>query len=60
MRTVLRIALCSLPLHLFAAEVEGKPVFILTADLHNSFAIKVTDRVWEFASGPLNSLPRPA
>lgn len=33
-----------------------KPVFILTADLHNSFAIKITDRVWEFASGPLNSV----
>lgn len=33
----------------------GKPVFVLTGDLHNSFAIKVTDRVWEFASGPHNS-----
>ena len=33
-----------------------KPVFILTADLHNSFAIKITDRVWEFSSGPLNSV----
>ena len=33
----------------------GKPVFILTGDLHNSFAIKITDRVWEFASGPHNS-----
>lgn len=34
----------------------GKPVFVLTGDLHNSFAIKVTDRVWEFASGPHNSI----
>ena len=34
----------------------GKPVFVLTGDLHNSFAIKVTDRVWEFASGPHNSV----
>ena len=34
----------------------GKPVFILTADLHNSFAVKITDRVWEFSSGPLNSV----
>lgn len=34
----------------------GKPVFILTGDLHNSFVIKVTDRIWEFASGPHNSL----
>ena len=33
----------------------GKPVFVLTGDLHNSFAIKVTDRIWEFASGPLTS-----
>ncbi len=33
----------------------GKPVFVLTGDLHNSFAIKVTDRVWEFASAPHNS-----
>jgi phosphodiesterase/alkaline phosphatase D-like protein len=33
----------------------GKPVLILTGDLHNSFAIKITDRVWEFASGPHNS-----
>lgn len=33
----------------------GKPVLVLTGDLHNSFAIKITDRVWEFASGPHNS-----
>ena len=33
----------------------SKPVFVLTGDLHNSFAIKITDRVWEFASGPHNS-----
>ena len=33
----------------------NKPVFVLTGDLHNSFAIKITDRVWEFASGPHNS-----
>lgn len=36
-----------------------KPVFILTGDLHNSFAIKITDRVWEFASGPHNSTNHP-
>lgn len=34
----------------------GKPVFVLTGDLHNSFAIKITDNVWEFASGPHNSV----
>jgi len=33
----------------------GKPVFVLTGDLHNSFVVKITDRVWEFASGPHNS-----
>ena len=33
----------------------GKPVLVLTGDLHNSFAIKITDTVWEFASGPHNS-----
>ena len=38
-----------------AFDKLGKPVFLLTGDLHNSFAIKITDRVWEFASGPHNS-----
>ena len=33
-----------------------KAVFVLTGDLHNSFAIKITDNVWEFASGPHNSI----
>lgn len=33
----------------------GKPVFVLTGDLHNSFVIRITDNVWEFASGPHNS-----
>jgi len=33
----------------------GKPVMVLTGDIHNSFSIKITDRVWEFASGPHNS-----
>ncbi len=32
-----------------------KKVFVLTGDLHNSFVIKITDNVWEFASGPHNS-----
>ncbi len=36
-------------------ESLGRPVFVLTGDLHNSFAIKITDRIWEFASGPHNS-----
>lgn len=32
-----------------------KPVFLLTGDLHNSFAIEITDNIWEFASGPHES-----
>lgn len=37
-------------------EKIGKKVFVMTGDLHNSFAIKVTDDVWEFCSGPHNSV----
>jgi len=37
----------------------GKPVLLMTGDLHNSFAVKITDRVWEFASGPLGSQNHP-
>jgi len=37
-------------------DALDKPVFVLTGDLHNSFAIRVTDNVWEFASGPHNSI----
>jgi alkaline phosphatase D len=36
-----------------------KPVMIMTGDLHNSWAVKITDRVWEFASGPLGSQNHP-
>lgn len=32
-----------------------KQVFLLTGDLHNSFAIQISDNVWEFASGPHES-----
>ena len=38
----------------FFDKLKG-PVFVLTGDLHNSFAIRITDKVWEFASGPHNS-----
>ncbi len=41
-------------------EKLGKPVMVMTGDLHNSFAVKVTDRVWEFAAGPHNSQNHPA
>jgi alkaline phosphatase D len=34
----------------------GKKVFVMTGDLHNSFAIRVTDDVWEFCCGPHNSV----
>lgn len=34
----------------------GAPVFVLSGDLHNSYSVKITDKVWEFASGPHNSV----
>ncbi len=34
----------------------NKPVFVMTGDLHNSFAIQITDQVWEFCVGPHNSV----
>ncbi|WP_436717286.1 metallophosphoesterase family protein [Roseiconus lacunae] len=37
-------------------EKMGKRVFVMTGDLHNSFAIKVTDNVWEFCCGPHSSV----
>lgn len=37
-------------------EGLNKPVFVLTGDLHNSFAIKITDHIWEFCAGPHNSV----
>ena len=37
----------------------NKPVIVMTGDLHNSWAVKVTDTVWEFASGPHNSQNHP-
>lgn len=39
-----------------AWEEMKKPVFVLTGDLHNSFAIKITDSIWEFCCGPHNSV----
>jgi alkaline phosphatase D len=32
-----------------------KPVIIFTGDLHNAFAIQISDNVWEFMIGPINS-----
>lgn len=37
-------------------EELDKPVFVMTGDLHNSFAIKITDKIWEFCCGPHNSV----
>lgn len=39
-----------------AWDAMGKKVFVMTGDLHNSFAIKITDNVWEFCCGPHNSV----
>jgi phosphodiesterase/alkaline phosphatase D-like protein len=36
-----------------------RPVLVMTGDLHNSWAVKVTDTVWEFAAGPHNSQNHP-
>jgi phosphodiesterase/alkaline phosphatase D-like protein len=41
-------------------ESLGKPVMVITGDLHNSFAIKLSDQVWEFCCGPHNSRNHPA
>lgn len=37
-------------------EKLNKPVFVMTGDLHNSFAVKITDSIWEFCCGPHNSV----
>lgn len=37
-------------------EKLDKPVFVMTGDLHNSFAIRITDQIWEFCCGPHNSV----
>ena len=37
-------------------EKLGKQVFVMTGDLHNSFAIQVTETIWEFCCGPHNSV----
>lgn len=42
----------------FLDKIE-KPVLILTGDLHNAFVIQVTDNVWEFMLGPINSFNHP-
>ena len=39
-------------------EIE-KPVLIFTGDVHNSLAVQITDNVWEFLCGPMNSAGHP-
>jgi len=36
-----------------------KPVLIFTGDVHNAMSIQVTDNVWEFLCGPMNSTGHP-
>lgn len=36
-----------------------KPVLVFTGDVHNSFAVQITDNVWEFMCGPMNSSGHP-
>lgn len=40
----------------FFEDRPEKQFFVMTGDLHNSFAINITPNVWEFASGPANSI----
>ncbi len=42
-----------------ALDKIGKPVLILTGDVHNSFSVQITDNVWEFMCGPMNSAAHP-
>ena len=36
-----------------------KPVLIFTGDVHNAFSVQITDNVWEFMVGPMNSAGHP-
>lgn len=36
-----------------------KQVIILTGDLHSAFAVQISDNVWEFMLGPINSSNHP-
>ncbi len=42
-----------------AWEKLDKPVLVFTGDLHNSFAIRITPKIWEFCCGPHNSRNHP-
>ncbi len=36
-----------------------KPVLFFTGDVHNSLAVEITDNIWEFMAGPMNSKAHP-
>lgn len=40
----------------FCTARAPQQFFVITGDLHNSFAIQITDNMWEFAAGPGNSV----
>lgn len=42
-----------------ALDKIEKPVLIFTGDVHNSFAMQITNNVWEFMCGPMNSAGHP-
>lgn len=36
-----------------------KPIMLFTGDVHNSISAQITDNVWEFLCGPMNSTAHP-
>jgi alkaline phosphatase D len=36
-------------------DTLGKPVLVLSGDLHNSFSARITERIWEFGCSPQGS-----
>lgn len=42
-----------------ALDEIDKPVLIFSGDVHNSMSVRVTDNIWEFMVGPMNSTAHP-
>lgn len=42
-----------------ALDGLDKPVMIFSGDVHNSMSVRVTDNIWEFMVGPMNSTAHP-
>jgi hypothetical protein len=40
-------------------DALDKPVLFFTGDVHNSLAVEITDNIWEFMAGPMNSKAHP-